>query len=191
MKNIWFLAILLLGAFTMASCGGKKPSNDIIAHKPVIAKPAKTQKMGDYKQQNSAQWIGSTYKINIDFRADASLPVISEGAQKYYDNRITLQILRKDGSEFFKREFTKADFSSYIDANYSKKGALLGIVFDKAEGDNLVFAASVGSPDTSSDDYVPLVLKISRQGGVTISKDSQLDTGAVEKSSSDDENEAI
>jgi hypothetical protein len=34
-------------------------------------------------------------------------------------------------------------------------------------------------------------LKISRQGGVTISKDSQLDTGAVEKSTSDDENEAI
>ena len=58
--------------------------------------------------------------------------------------------------------------------------ALLGIVFDKAEGDNLVFAASVGSPDRMSDEYVPLVLKISRFGDVRISKDTQMDTGAVE-----------
>jgi len=191
MKNIWSLVILFLGLLMMDSCGGKKQSNDIIAHKSVIVKSAKTQKMGDYKQQNQANWAGSTYTIDIEFRADTSLPVVSEGTQKYYDNRITLRILRKDGSVFLKREFTKADFASYLDANYSKNGALLGIVFDKAEGDNLIFAASVGSPDKSSDEYLPLVMKVSRQGNVSVSKDSQLDTGAATTSTNDEEDEAI
>lgn len=49
-------------------------------------------------------------------------------------------------------------------------GALLGIVYVKAEGDYLYFAASVGSPDVTSDEYVPLVLKISRMGSISISR---------------------
>ena len=53
-----------------------------------------------------------------------------------------------------------------------------GIVFFKANSDNLVFAASVGNPDASSDEYVPLVLKISPNGTLSVSKDTQLDTGA-------------
>lgn len=191
MKNIWSLVILFLGLLMMDSCGGKKESKDIIAHKTVIVKPAKTQKMGDYKQQNQANWAGTTYTIDIEFRADTSLPVVSEGSQKYYDNRITLRILRKDGSEFFKREFTKADFASYLDANCSKNGALLGIVFDKAEGDNMIFAASVGSPDKSSDEYLPLVMKVSRQGKVSVSKDCQLDTGTSSAPTNDEQDEAI
>ena len=40
----------------------------------------------------------------------------------------------------------------------------------------MYFAASVGSPDKSSDEYVPLVVKISRFGDVSIKKDATLDT---------------
>ena len=58
-----------------------------------------------------------------------------------------------------------------------KVDALLGIVFDKVEDGVLRFAASVGSPDKASDEYIPLVLKISRSGSVSISKDTQFDTG--------------
>ena len=39
-----------------------------------------------------------------------------------------------------------------------------------------MFAASVGSPDRNSDEYVPLVLKVSRFGDIKISKDTQMDT---------------
>lgn len=69
--------------------------------------------------------------------------------------------MRSDGSEFFSRTFTKKDFTSYIDKHTQDMGALLGIVYVKAEGDYLYFAASVGSPDVTSDECVPLVLKIS------------------------------
>ena len=81
--------------------------------------------------------------------------------------RLPLTILRKDGSEFFSRTFTKSDFDSCIDDSYKDKGALLGIVFDRAEGDYLYFAASVGSPDKTSDEYIPMVLKLSKTGSVS------------------------
>ena len=86
-------------------------------------------------------------------------------------------MLRFDGSAFFSRTFTKADFRPYIDKAYAD-GALVGIVLDRAEGDNLLFAASVGSPDKMSDEYIPLLMKLSRTGKITITKDAQLDTGS-------------
>ena len=57
---------------------------------------------------------------------------------------------------------------------------MLGIVFDKVEGNNLIFAVSIGSPDKMSDEYVPLVMKISNLGAVSIQKDTLLDTGNTE-----------
>ena len=105
--------------------------------------------------------------------------IVDDGnGSKFYDNTITLEIKRKDGSVFFSRTFKKADFDSKVDDIYKKNSVLLGIVLDVVEGNRLVFAASVGSPDKMSDEYVPLVLKIDNLGGVAISKDSQLDTGS-------------
>ena len=87
----------------------------------------------------------------------------------------------------FKRVFTKADFLSYIDSGTKKHGALLGIVYVEAEGDWLFFAASVGSPDVTSDEYIPMVLKISRMGAVSISKDTQLDSAPSATASGQEE----
>ena len=95
-----------------------------------------------------------------------------------------MKILRKDGTVFFNRTFSKADFINQIDASY-KDGALLGVVYDKCDGNNLYFAASVGSPDKSSDEYVPLKMTLSRTGGVSIARDTQLDTGSNEPSEAD------
>ena len=160
----------------VAACTSKPKSNDIIAKKPVKEAPKPTQTMGDYSQNRSAEWLGGTYTVSVERKADRQLPLAEdESGNKYYDNRITVSILRSDGSEFFKRAFTKADFTDYVADDY-KDGGLLGIVFDHAEGESLCFAASVGSPDKMSDNYVPLILKVSRTGGVTIDKDTRLDT---------------
>lgn len=160
----------------VAACTSKPKSNDIITKKPVKEAPKPTQTMGDYSQNRSAEWLGGTYTVSVERKADRQLPLAEdESGNKYYDNRITVSILRSDGSEFFKRAFTKADFTDYVADDY-KDGGLLGIVFDHAEGESLCFAASVGSPDKMSDNYVPLILKVSRTGGVTIAKDTRLDT---------------
>ena len=57
---------------------------------------------------------------------------------------------------------------------------MLGIVFVEVKGDVLHFAGSVGSPDVTSDEYVPLVITVNRMGAVSIAKDSQLDTAGDE-----------
>lgn len=178
MRKIQFICLWMLIIGALTACHSKRNSNEIIAKKPTVVRSTKTLKMGDYVQTRQIEWLGGIYTITVRFAADPSLPTVSDDNQKYFDNRIELQILRKDGSEFFSRSFTKADFQGSIDESYRKNGALLGIVFNRAEGDNLYFAASVGSPDKSSDEYVPLVLKLSKMGGVTISKDNQLDTGS-------------
>ena len=120
--------------------------------------------------------------------SDKELPVLQlDENTKYYDNRISVKVLRSDGTEFFSRTFTKKDFTSYIDKHTQDMGALLGIVYVKAEGDYLYFAASVGSPDVTSDEYVPLVLKISRMGSISISKDEKLDTNASAEEEEEEE----
>ncbi len=178
-----FFAALLLGGFT--SCSKKKKSDVIIAPKPVAPKPKKTQKMSEYEQARDVEWLGSTYKVVVKRESDDSLPLATgDDHTKYYDNKITVRILRKDGTVFFNRTFLKTDFTGYLDANTKRDGALLGLVFVKADANCLTFAASVGSPDVTSDEYVPLVVKISRLGDVSKGKDTQLDTGGEEEQAS-------
>lgn len=180
MKQIATLMMAGILAGTFVSCKEKQPSNDIIITKPVEKpKPKTTQKIGDYAQTIDVEWVGATYKVAVERKADTTLPIVDDGeGNKYYDNRISVRIIRQDGSEFFNRTFTKQDFISYVDDIYKKNSALLGIVPDKPEGDYILFAASVGSPDRNSDEYVPLVLKVSRFGDVKISKDMQMDTAS-------------
>ena len=175
MKKHLLALVTMSVAICLASCGGKKEKTDIIARKPIVVRAKETRTMGDHRESRKVQWIGASYTVDTEFKADKSLPLISDGEQKYYDNRATVKILRKDGTVFFNRTFSKADFINQIDASY-KDGALLGVVYDKCDGDNMYFAASVGSPDKSSDEYVPFVVKISRFGDVSIKKDATLDT---------------
>jgi hypothetical protein len=53
-------------------------------------------------------------------------------------------------------------------------------VYYETEGKNLKFAVSVGSPDQMSDEFVPLTMRISNFGSVTITKDESIDVDAAE-----------
>ena len=187
MKRINYILFTVLAAGLMASCADeKKKSNIIIAPKPaakVTNKP--TQKMSDYEQARDIEWLGSTYKVIVKSESDSELPIVKlDETTKYSDNKITVRILRQDGTEFFNRSFTKSAFEMYLDIHTKESGALLGIVYVKAEGNNLCFAASVGSPDVTSDEYIPLVLKITNLGAVAITKDQTLDMESCNDDSS-------
>lgn len=190
MKRINYIFMAIAAAGLMASCAEKKKSNIIIAPKPAAKVTNKaTQKMSDYEQARDIEWLGTTYKIVVKRASDSELPIIKlDETTKYYDNKITVRILRKDGTEFFNRTFNKSDFERYLDKHTKETGALLGIVYVKAEGNNLCFAASVGSPDITSDEYVPMVLKISNLGAVNISKDQILDTESGSNGASSNKN---
>ncbi len=188
MKKILNFSVAILALLVaLGSCSEKKKDTIIITKKqPIIVKPSKPQKMGDYTQSRSVEWMGNKYTIESKLTADTTLPLTSDGVNKYYDNVIQIRIIRADGSEFFSRAFKKTNFQSYVEDYYYKNGALLGIVYVKTEGNHLIFAASVGNPDKSSDEYVPMVLKINNFGAVTISKDSQLDTGTDSQEEEDE-----
>ena len=152
---IYSLPLLIVG---LASCKDKPQSNIIIAHKPLVV-----------THHSDISWVGGKYTVRVTVKSDTSLPLATDGVTSYYDNRVNINIIRSDGSSFFNHTFTKSDFKNYVDANYYEHGALIGIIFEKAEGDNLKFAASIGNPDRSIDDFASLDITVSHIGGISIS----------------------
>lgn len=176
MTNNRTIAVLTIGVMlSFVACKEKPQTDTIIAKKPVKEVQKGPQAMQETKQERDVDWVGSVYRVEIERTADTALPLTrDESGRQYYDNKITVKVLRKDGSQFFNRIFTKKDFGQLLDSSMQKDGALLGIVFDQAEENQLRFAASVGSPDVLSDQYLPMVLTITRMGAVNIKKDTSL-----------------
>lgn len=174
-KTLAYLGAILLLALSFG-CHKKQPSTDIITSKPVKRVENKVLKVGDYNQSMNVDWLGKSYQIEVSRQADSSLPIVKDdGGNKYYDNKISLKVLREDGSEFFSHTFTKKDFSGFIDETYKEHNVLLGIVFDDCKEGSLCFAASVGAPDMTSDEYIPFIITLSKSGQMSISRDTRLD----------------
>jgi hypothetical protein len=130
--------------------------------------------MQDYKDVKDVQWLGKQYQIEVSRTACDSLAMVKdESGQKFVDNRIVLKVIRQDGSVFCTKTFTKSAFNACLDDDYRKTGILEGFVFDKAEGNQLFFAASVCHPQT--DEYIPMVVTVSNFGEVGIAKDQQME----------------
>jgi hypothetical protein len=175
MTKSLFMVIATGILLSLAACGEKKKSTDIITQRVETVKPQGPERMQEYNDSRDVAWIGKQYKVTVHRQPADSLPMVKdETGQKYVDNIISVSVLRADGTTFFKRNFTKSDFLNYLDEDYSKTGILEGLVFDKADGDWLEFAASVCHPHT--DEYIPLVVKLSRMGQLTIQRDTQMDT---------------
>lgn len=179
MKKIQLLAALLIAVIAI-SCGKKKESKDIIVPTAEVVKPKAPISMQPYSQQQEVAWLDKSYQVFINRVADDSLRMVQdETGQKFVDNRITLRVVRADGSVFFKKMFTKSTFHAQLDDDYRQTGILEGLVFDKVDGNNLVFAGSVSHPQT--DEYIPLVVTVSNFGNVTIKRDDQMDTNSTQE----------
>ena len=177
------LAIMLVG-----SCKKKEEQQFIITKKPEAAQPRQTERIGDYEQTLPFEWKGAEYLFYVNRHADESLPLADDGlGNKFFDNKIEVKIQHGDGSTIFSKTFTKADFLPYLDERSKRDDALLGVVFEKTEGETVYLAASVGSPDLlGSDEYTPFVVKVDGNGKISIAKDTQLDiTGQDSDTSAD------
>ncbi len=174
-RTIYLLTALL--ALATISCKEKEEKKDIIVPAPVEKVKKGTQQMSETKYESEEQWLGKTYKIIIIRTPDKSLPQVNdENGNAYYDNTITLRIVREDGTDFVNKTYRKSDFAQHVESSdYIKNGALLGIVFDEIKDNKLTFAASIGSPDVTSDEFVPLILTINNMGETSIKADTQMD----------------
>ena len=179
MKKIQLLAVLLMAVLAI-SCSKKKESKDIIVPTAEVVKPKAPISLQPYNQQQEVEWLDKSYQVIINRVADDSLQMVQdETGQKFVDNRITLRVIRADGSVFFKKVFTKGNFDAQLDDDYRKTGILEGLVFDKVDGNNLVFAGSVSHPQT--DEYIPLVVTVSNFGNISIKRDDQMDTNSTQE----------
>lgn len=167
------MALAFVGLITV-SCGKKKQHDDIIVQETETPQPQGPIRMQDYKDVKDIQWLGKQYQIEVTRTADDSLKLVKdETGQQFVDNRITLRVIRTDGSIFCTKTFTKSAFNGCLDDDYRRTGILEGFVFDKAEGNQLFFAASVCHPQT--DEYIPMVVTVSNFGDVGIAKDQQME----------------
>lgn len=162
------------------SCKEKEQKKDIIVPKPTVEEVTGPSEMQQTRQERDVDWLGSTYKVTIERTADKALPKAhDENGKEYYDNSISLRIQREDGSDVMNRTFTKEYFSQYAgNDRMVRNGALLGIVFDKVSGDKLIFATSIGSPEISSDEFIPLIMTVDRYGNIKVSLDTRMDSGS-------------
>ena len=167
------MALAFVGLITV-SCGKKKQHDDIIVQETETPQPQAPIRMQDYKDIKDVQWLGKQYQVEVTRTADDSLKMVKdELGQQFVDNRITLRVIRTDGSIFCTKTFTKSAFDGCLDDDYRKTGILEGFVFDKAEGNQLYFAASVCHPQT--DEYIPMVVTVSNFAEVGIAKDQQME----------------
>jgi hypothetical protein len=167
------LALAFVGLIT-TSCGKKKQHDDIIVQETETPQPQAPIRMQDYKDVKDVQWLGKQYQIEVSRTACDSLAMVKdESGQQFVDNRIVLKVIRQDGSVFCTKTFTKSAFSACLNDDYRKTGILEGFVFDKAEGNQLFFAASVCHPQT--DEYIPMVVTVSNFGEVGIARDQQME----------------
>lgn len=173
--NKTLTAAILAGMLSVAGCKEKKVHNDIIAPRVETPVPSGPVKMADSRVERDVLWLGKPYKVEVWRHADDSLRMVKdEYGQLFVDNRVTLTVRRRDGSVAISKGFTKAALDAHLDAKYRKEGILDAFVFDKADGQQLEFAASVSLPQ--SDEYIPLEIKVDNFGNVTINRDSEMDT---------------
>lgn len=184
MKQVLLTVLLASMIVALAACGGKKKSDDIIAPRIVKVQPKAPIRMQPYLDEKQVAWIGKTYFVTVSRQPSDSLPMVKdETGQKFVDNVFRLTVSRQDGSVFFNRTFTKKNLTQYLDEDFNETGVFEGLVFDKADGDDLLFGASVGHPQ--SDEYIPLVFRLSRMGNLTIKRDTQMDNPPADE---DEEN---
>ena len=190
MRRLFQILTLVAATLMVAGCSEKKKSNDIIAPKPETPKPQAPIRMQDYKQTKDVMWLGKNYQVEVKRVPDDSLKMVKdETGQKFVDNRISLRVIRADGTVFFSRTFTKAAFDNYLNNDCRQTGILEGLVFDRVEGNNLFFAASVCHPQT--DEYIPMVVTVSNMGDVGIQPDTDLDTNGGGSTVSDNDEDEI
>lgn len=173
-KHIIYLLFLL--PLFLSSCKEEKKSTIIITKKAEVAQSHTPFKTGDFRQSRTVTWREAQYVVSTELKAVDSLPQVHDGAQRFFDNGAHVRVTRADGSVFFERSFTKKYFKEWLPEHFYNDGALLGVVFYNADRNYLYFAVTVGNPNKSSDEYVPLVMCVDYLGNITVRKDLQMDT---------------
>lgn len=172
--NIILLCLLLMG---ISSCSRKSSTNtdnrdSLLAYDETMR--GGVIEMNRFVIKDTVRYGMHLYEYKIVREADSTLAKVQDQESKniYMDNHILLTI-KKDSMDFFRKTFVKRDFQEYLDNNFLQNGILEGFVFDSPVGEGLRFATSVSYPQ--SDMYIPLLVTIDFNGGISIKKDNYME----------------
>lgn len=121
---------------------------------------------------------GTLYNYKFTFKPVDSLKhIINSQGLEYIDNAVSLTI-RKDSTVVTEKKFLKSSFKSYIPDDLWEHSGLVGFAFNfvRQERDAFYFIATIGDPDETADISLPLEIRITTDGGMTINKAVDLDT---------------
>lgn len=177
MKKNFSLLLIFMLSLSLVSCKKeKKVDEDIIVEK-IVEKPQNTpQRMAKDERNGSVKWVGNAnYTYNVTREANDSLAMVENHGVKYYDNVIHLAVYRTDGTLFFKKTFSKANFAPVLPKQFKEHGVLLGMNLEKADGNNLRFIVSVGSPDDSNEEFYYVTMVLNNFGATSAEKCQGMD----------------
>lgn len=169
----------------LSACKEKKQSEDIITTRYVPQHLEGPIAMAADSEMVNITWLNKPYTVRIIRTPMDSVQVSDDSGQKYVDNRVSMTIIRQDGSTFLDKMFTKKSFLSYIQEPFVKSGILAGIRFDEVDGSKLKFSVVVSMPDAVDDLFLPLIMAIDGDGGMSIRKDD--DMGMLDYEEGDEE----
>jgi len=157
---------LVMACVLFVSCGGKKQNEEIIVERDVIeAHTPEVVGMPTSSQSDQVKWVSATpYTYTITRSKDETLPIVTNHDQEYYDNTIELVVQRSDSTVCFQKKFKKKDFESVLPKAFRENGVLLGMNLVEADGNNLQFVISVGSPDENNEEFYLLRMKLNNYG---------------------------
>lgn len=172
MKNgCYIVSLLAMMALGVSSCKEKQQTEDIIVDK-VVAKPQSgPERMAESENNGSVTWVGGAhYTYTAKRTTSDSLAVVENHGKKYHDNKVHLAVYRADGTVFFQKTFTKENFAPVLPAQFKDHGVLLGMNLDKAEGNQLHFVVSVGSPDENNEEFYYVGMTLDNFGNTSAEK---------------------
>lgn len=171
MKHTIYILHFVFYILLLSACGNKGEKKDPWA---VPEHEVVTRQMPELALTDSIAVGNRQYVYDILRTSNDSLTKVKDDmGDLYKDNTIRLTI-RRNGTQFFDKTFTKATFAKDIEKDFYDNAILDGIRFLKAEpGQGLVFSFAVSYPD--SDMSLPFLMTITDSGSFTFIKDENLD----------------
>ena len=168
-RNLIYLSLLIPVFCSCNNKEGQKEGQNACA----TEQQTTVHRMNDYDLTDSVTMGSHLFVYKIHREADDSLKVVvDENGDKFIDNYYDLTIHR-DGTNFFRRRFTKLSFGSQLDETFRINGILDGFRFMSAKEGKLTFGVCVSFPE--SDMSEPFVLTIGPDGSFTLEPDTAPD----------------
>lgn len=171
MKSVYFFVAFAL--LVLTGCKGEKKNSEEekkrIFQVERVDENTELQQMQVSNIQQEITCKGKKFHLSVNREPGKDLPQVKSDMGLFLDNRISVKIVRENGTKLFEKVFTKSDFATYLSEEYLLRSVLEGIVFDDEktnEKNVLTLAASVSYPMT--DLYTPFTIVVSDAGKMSL-----------------------